>query len=307
MPGSLGRRPGLNGLLAPRTISPGIMRLRTACRVGMAIAACAALVLAAQSCGVRSSDECAEKAVCPEEGGGTGPDGTVDLDATSGDGRDAGSEAGLDLAQPEQAAEVDAAADTSDSSDGQVPLAEAEGAAESDATPAEGGDGGAECGPTDTILNCGACGRACDTAHSVGAGCADGTCAYSGCSAGWSDCDGAAANANGCECNTPSCCSSGACQTLHSNGLMQTYYDCVPLGTYTQAQALAACTAFTGNSAQCTDAPFGLCGTARGVCSSGASTCWCWAYAGSAAGTVDESTGGVCPGACPTGQGPRWN
>jgi hypothetical protein len=290
-----------------RNSTNGIMHLEAAFCVGTAIAAYIMLGLAAQSCGVMSSDECAQKAICRDDGGATFLDGTRELDAISGDEQVARSESGPDGVESEPAARVDATADRGESSDGLSPFAEAEGAAESDATQAEGGDGGAECGAADAIHNCGACGRACDTAHSVGAGCADAACAYTGCSAGWADCNQAAPNADGCECHTPSCCPSGVCQNAHSNGITQTWYDCVPLGTYTQAQAMAACTAFTGDSAQCTDAPVGICGPARGVCSSGASTCWCWTFAGSAAGTAEHQPGPACPVACPTGQGSRWD
>ena len=57
--------------------------------------------------------------------------------------------------------------------------------------------------------------------------CVSGLCAVSACNSGFSDCDAAAAD--GCECGTPACCGS-ACQTTHSNGLGNGYFDCFPLG-----------------------------------------------------------------------------
>ncbi len=169
------------------------------------------------------------------------------------------------------------------------------------------GEDAADCGSTGTLENCETCGRSCDTKHSVNATCSGGACLFGGCLPGWSDCDSASTNANGCECETPACCSGGVCQTAHSNGVAQTFFDCVPLGTHTEAQAMAACTAFTGNTSLCVEAPFGACGSGREVCSNNARTCQCWQYAGKASGTVETRIGIVCRTACPTGQGPMWN
>jgi hypothetical protein len=167
-------------------------------------------------------------------------------------------------------------------------------------------DGGPDCGAIDTITSCGACGRACDVTHAVDAGCSGGACTYQACAAGWSDCDQSPPNRNGCECQTPSCCSGGTCQTGHTNGVGQTFYDCQPTGTYTQSQATAACVAFTGSSTQCQSAPLGLCGSSRAICSNGAATCWCWTYSGTGVGTVQKQTG-FCPSGCPSASGTMWN
>jgi hypothetical protein len=175
------------------------------------------------------------------------------------------------------------------------------------AVDARTGDAGSPCGPTDTIQNCGACGRSCDSSHSVPTGCDAGTCIYSGCSPGWSDCDRSPPNSNGCECHSGGCCSGGTCQTAHSNGNGQTFYDCAAPATYNATQATEACTAFTGNASQCTIAPAGACGATQGVCSSGATKCLCWQYAGPAVGTMEQVTGPVCPDMCPSGQGTSWN
>lgn len=68
--------------------------------------------------------------------------------------------------------------------------------------------------------NCGACGVKCDTVHSIGAVCAGGKCQYSGCDAGWGDCDTSGNDANGCETPTTTVNNCGACgstcDTVHS-------------------------------------------------------------------------------------------
>jgi hypothetical protein len=62
-----------------------------------------------------------------------------------------------------------------------------------------------------TINNCGGCGIKCDTATSAGAACIAGKCVYTGCSAGYSDCDQSGANANGCETPLTSTNNCGTC------------------------------------------------------------------------------------------------
>ncbi|HEX3770049.1 MAG TPA: hypothetical protein VHV30_04260 [Polyangiaceae bacterium] len=210
----------------------------------------------------------------------------------------------------------------------------------------------AGCGPTTTTDNCGACGAACDKAHSTPSACASGACAYSACTPGWGDCDAGAGNFDGCEtrlnvptnclacgatceaqhssgaacgasgctyqgcatgwsmcntaapnyggcaCNTPSCCGT-SCQTAHSNGLGNSFYDCARLGTVdASTQAFEACSASKDASAQCSggwtcsgsttqfvcDAPST---SAKGACAR------CWAYAGPQTGTVQDCS---CPG-----------
>jgi hypothetical protein len=143
-----------------------------------------------------------------------------------------------------------------------------------------------------TTSNCTGCGLACDAAHSVGTSCAGNGCAYTGCAAGWSNCSTAAPDVAGCECNTPACCGT-SCQTTHDNGVGNSYYDCLTAGTYTLAQAMKACTAYTGNASQCvqftcvtaTDGPI--------VCSTGAMTqnCICWSYGGNNVGNADNAGG----------------
>jgi hypothetical protein len=75
---------------------------------------------------------------------------------------------------------------------------------------------------TATAANCGGCGIACDTTHSQGASCIDGTtCQYTGCSAGFADCVTTAPDTDGCESmvssSTCMLCG-GTCDTVNSNG-----------------------------------------------------------------------------------------
>jgi hypothetical protein len=153
--------------------------------------------------------------------------------------------------------------------------------------------------PLNTASNCTACGVACDTAHSLDAGCSATSCTYSGCAAGYVDCHTAAPNADGCECNAPSCCEGGVCEPQHDNGVGQTYYDCTPVGTYSSALALKACIAYTGSAAECVSYP---CKNAPDggpppngpiICSSGATTknCICWSFHGNDMGLVDNAGG----------------
>ncbi|HTB73334.1 MAG TPA: hypothetical protein VK762_08810 [Polyangiaceae bacterium] len=72
-----------------------------------------------------------------------------------------------------------------------------------------------------TAANCGACGKACDKANSLGATCTDGTtCTYTGCNAGFADCDTTPPDTNGCEtmAASTSCNACGtSCDTSNSN------------------------------------------------------------------------------------------
>jgi hypothetical protein len=106
-------------------------------------------------------------------------------------------------------------------------------------------------------------------------------------------------------------CSCGAC-TVHSNGVGQTFEDCVPNGTYDQTQALAACTAFTGKSASCMiqSCPGGGGGPGKSTpgqaaCSNGASVCDCWTFSGAEVGLVQSATSKKCD-PCANG-GVAWN
>ena len=156
--------------------------------------------------------------------------------------------------------------------------------------------GDAGCGPVNTINNCSACGAQCDTTNASNTACNGTTCVYQ-CKSGFSNCDAAAPDLNGCECPTPTCCGAG-CATTHSNGVGQSFYDCVDAGTYDQTQAAKACTAYTNNQFACSLAtctndagdPL-MCGNPDG------GGCACWAYGGSANGHVHLSgnTSCFCP------------
>jgi hypothetical protein len=162
------------------------------------------------------------------------------------------------------------------------------------------------CGAANTVENCGACGRACDSRTGTPS-CRAGACSYN-CSAGRSDCNvSLQPDTDGCECATPACCSGGACQTTHSNGAGQSFYDCVSTGTYNAAQAQEACAAHPGGG-PCT--ALGLaCGSLAWelICTQGASDCYCWEFMGPNPGTVQiNANNNVC--ACSTGPGlPTWN
>jgi hypothetical protein len=118
-----------------------------------------------------------------------------------------------------------------------------------------------------------------------------------------SDAQGGDAGCSGC----------GAC-TVHSNGVGQRFQDCMPNGTYNATQARAACAAFAGDGASCTiqSCPGGavgaLLGGAKGnqaACSTGASACDCWTFAGADMGLVQSASPHACE-PCSKG-GTEWN
>jgi hypothetical protein len=173
--------------------------------------------------------------------------------------------------------------------------------ASSDATASD-----AACDATNTITNCTACGAACDGTNASTTLCSGTTCQYS-CKQGFSNCDAAAPDLNGCECATPLCCAGGSCGVTHDVGINALkYYDCVEAGTYNQTQAAEACTAYSGNVflcslANCTnDAGDPLmCGNPDG------GGCACWTYGGSATGHVHLSGNSSC--FCADTNDPTWN
>ncbi len=113
--------------------------------------------------------------------------------------------------------------------------------------------------------------------------------------------DAEGGGADGCAVGTPVC--EAGCPTMHSDGLGQSFYDCVPLNTYTLTEALAACAAFTGHQDACANDPI-TCAAGDQVCSSGYSLCACWRYFGPNAGKV----GGATPTcACPGSGAVSWH
>lgn len=69
-------------------------------------------------------------------------------------------------------------------------------------------DGGGDCGPLDTIDNCGACGNACGWQNASGTSCVAGTCVPN-CNPGFAECD--TNPANGCEADLTSDTHCGTC------------------------------------------------------------------------------------------------
>lgn len=117
-----------------------------------------------------------------------------------------------------------------------------------------------------------------------------------------------ASSAGGCSgCTTPGCCGA-VCQTAHSNGVGQSYYDCNPPDTHTLMTAMEACAAYAvtvgGTAADCFDG-WGCSAepSLDQVCYANATgaTCmmYCWAYVG-APGSVTTCS------ACNTSAG-TWN
>jgi hypothetical protein len=98
------------------------------------------------------------------------------------------------------------------------------------------------------VAHCGGCNTTCTLANAT-AKCPSGTCQIESCGAGHFDCDGTASN--GCECagmdlndGMKGCCPAGTCQTMHTDGYMHTFYDCVPSGTYNVTVATDAARAY---------------------------------------------------------------
>jgi Cys-rich repeat protein len=87
------------------------------------------------------------------------------------------------------------------------------------------------CLPLDTTSNCTACGVTCDTTsgNSQGAACTATGCTYTGCAAGWADCDTTPPDSNGCDTNL-----STANEKVCSDGT------CVPTGTCCTASDCAS-------------------------------------------------------------------
>ncbi|MBI2394446.1 MAG: hypothetical protein HYV09_33050 [Deltaproteobacteria bacterium] len=169
-----------------------------------------------------------------------------------------------------------------------------------------------------SLSNCGGCGNVCNTI--TGTPTCDGAkCGYT-CNAGRADCNVATApNVDGCECETdpvaPGCCS-GGCQTKHSNGAGQTWFDCVPLGTHDFTQAGAARQAWTSTRTGTPAVGTVQCGSGsdRSDCraaqyTTGAVGCGVWCFEGSWKGKmhVNTSTSGCyCPGGS-VGTSGTWN
>jgi hypothetical protein len=149
------------------------------------------------------------------------------------------------------------------------------------------------CVPDCTNTQCGSdgCGGSCGTCASLSnasAVCTSGTCIYT-CDSGFQDCDAG----GGCECAGTGCCGS-SCQTAHSNGVGQSFYDCTPLNTYNATQATEACNAYVNvYGGSC--GPGLVCGSGFVVCTTNVLPAHCWQYTGAAAGHVSTGTTQLCP------------
>lgn len=146
--------------------------------------------------------------------------------------------------------------------------------------------------------NCGACGLVCSSKNGTSL-CINGACSIS-CNSGFFNCDGNAAN--GCECAGTGCCGS-SCQTIHSNGLGQNFFDCAPLGTYNVTQAMEACQAYIAvNPTAGTCTTFICSGSSELIVGTTSSTnCASWAYSGSNVGHVFQGCN-----FCPSASDPIW-
>jgi len=162
--------------------------------------------------------------------------------------------------------------------------------------------GGNTCTLLTSTSDCSACGDVCTTTNASAATCNGTTCSYT-CNAGSSDCNaGTHPDTDGCECATPGCCTGGTCEKTHADGLGQSYYDCNPLDTYTEAQAYEACAAYAttvgGTSANCADA-WTCEGGGDSICygNTAGTTCttFCWVVTGGV--SYSPPAGSKTPGA----------
>jgi hypothetical protein len=164
-----------------------------------------------------------------------------------------------------------------------------------------------------STATCGACKNAACNTKTGAARCDGTTCSYK-CNAGLSDCNAATApDTDGCECATPGCCGP-QCQTKHSNGIGQSFFDCNASGTYTVDEATLACEAYagkghcSGSSLCCALGVGGICllgSTATSECGAVQGQCFCWQYAGPVPGTV-QSVSGKCTAACGASTDTPW-
>jgi hypothetical protein len=89
----------------------------------------------------------------------------------------------------------------------------------------------------------------------------------------------------------------------HHTGAGATWQNCTPLGTFDHAEALDACTAQTGDATDCAtlnaNGYMWMCASQNGY-----PTCYCWAYTGPDAGTVNLGQQGCEPG---LGASAQWD
>jgi len=172
-------------------------------------------------------------------------------------------------------------------------------------------DDGCETSIASTTTSCGACGRSCSMNHVLAPVCANRVCT-STCMPGYMNClkPTNPTGDDGCECAGNACCPGSTCQLSHSNGLGQTWFDCVALGTHTLTQAEAARNAST--LVAVTDSTLACGDSTPAVCRQTDTTCACWGYMTGTpnAGRV-HLNGGADPTPttckCPVVGDPTWN
>jgi hypothetical protein len=99
------------------------------------------------------------------------------------------------------------------------------------------------------------------------------------------------------------CCGNGACQTQHSNGLGQSYYDCNPLyspGQTTLAAATAAADAWNAGTSFANCDAYCLARQTNTQCA-----VWCYGISSFAGRVALNTTNNVC--LCPSATSPTWN
>jgi hypothetical protein len=106
----------------------------------------------------------------------------------------------------------------------------------------------------------------------------------------------------GASCCAGTGCCTGGCQTAHSNGLGQSYYDCGALGTYSSATAQAAAAAWAPTGGTNTTDVQGNC-----LSRQTATACATWCYAGPFLGKVNLNTISVACIPPQTLSSPTWN
>jgi hypothetical protein len=159
------------------------------------------------------------------------------------------------------------------------------------------------------VTHCASCTTVCNLPNATPA-CPAGSCTVQSCGANFFNCNGL--NPDGCECpgvdladGMMGCCAGGTCQPLHANGLGQTFRDCTALGTYTEALARRAATAFPLANADPLG-PFKMtCGASEVIFKRNAmmNECAGWGFTGALLGKVKHVMTNCM---CPTGGDLPW-
>jgi hypothetical protein len=149
---------------------------------------------------------------------------------------------------------------------------------------------------TDTMIP-DSCTVACDTVTTTGAICMGATCAYSGCKAGFANCDTTAPDTNGCETNTTTTLNCGGCGNVCSLTNASTASCSAGLCSYSCKTGFGDCDKTGGNTNGCEtslsttlncSACGAKCDTTKSI-GAGCSGATC-TYSGCAAGFADCNT-----------------